>query len=784
MKSNSLIGKIIQNPVIQTLIIFVSGGWIMLEITEYFIENFGLIEGARNVLLAILAAVLPVALFLSWYLSRKQKGGEGNEDQQPVEKGLKVRESRFKKILFSLRRPHILFPSLLIVTALVITVIFRFQHQSKMQFDIDNSIPSLTIEFEQLMNESNGEENWNIYRKAVELRKRIEGNPALDKVWYGLTVPFTINSNPPGAKIYTKPYSKPDTSWYFIGITPLTGFPFPRGLSRVKIEKDDFMPQFDVIFKHLVWDIPQDTIQYQLFKRDDAPEGMVHIPGIAGKHIVIQGYSGSSVSFNSFWMDRYEVCNEEYKKFVDAGGYNDSIYWAFPFVSGRDTFTFEEARKRFVDETGWIGPANWELGDFPLESGSLPVTGISWYEAMAYSEFVNKSLPTIFHWSYVSEADGASEMVKFSNFNSKGPVEKASYNSMTRFGTFDLPGNVSEWTYNSIGNDRYILGGNYKEPSYLFNMPIQTSPMLRSDLVGFRCIKYMDEAPRSHLLRNIDQQKRDYSNLQPVSDEIFNVYKELNEFDPTELNPVRVSKTNASNWIQEIISVDVPYGGVPLKIFVFLPLKVEPPYQTVIYFPGIDAHNSNSLTDLELDRRIDFLLKSGRAVVWPVYYSSFGRGKTRITDLNAWKQSYKNIIADVGISIDYLQTRKDIDVERIAFYGISWGGAIAPYVLASEERIKLGMLALFGVSSLEKYRFKEFDQIDYVPRVKIPMLLLGGQYDWDYTMEQQQAFYDFLGTPRSEVRWKLYETTHWIPRGELINESLNWLDKYFGPVNR
>ncbi len=219
-----------------------------------------------------------------------------------------------------------------------------------------------------------------------------------------------------------------------------------------------------------------------------------------------------------------------------------------------------------------------------------------------------------------------------------------------------------------------------------------------------------------------------------------------------------------------------------MKIFIFLPLKFKPPYQAVIYFPGIGAHYSNSLTSLMIDHRNDFILKSGRAVVWPVYYSSFGRGKIGITNLNAWKQTYKNIIADVRISIDYLQSRTDIDSERIAFYGRSWGGAIAPYVLASDPRIKLGILALFGVSSLDKYRFKEFDQIDYIPRVKIPMLLLGGQYDYDYTMEQQQAFYDFLGTPRSEIKRKLYETTHWIPRDDLINESSDWLDKYFGQV--
>ena len=86
--------------------------------------------------------------------------------------------------------------------------------------------------------------------------------------------------------------------------------------------------------------------------------------------------------------------------------------------------------------------------------------------------------------------------------------------------------------------------------------------------------------------------------------------------------------------------------------------------------------------------------------------------------------------------------------------------------------------------SKKQYRFKEFDQIDYIPHVKIPMLLLGGHYDPSLTMEKQQAFYDFLGTPKNDTKWMVYETTHWIPRKDLINESLGWLDKYFGPVNK
>ncbi len=81
------IKSLISNPLVQTFLIYVSGGWIVLEMTDYFIGNYGLNETIRDVLLIILLAGLPVALFLSWYLSR-DKAEE--EDELPAIPGKKA----------------------------------------------------------------------------------------------------------------------------------------------------------------------------------------------------------------------------------------------------------------------------------------------------------------------------------------------------------------------------------------------------------------------------------------------------------------------------------------------------------------------------------------------------------------------------------------------------------------------------------------------------------------------------------------------------------------------
>jgi hypothetical protein len=42
--------------------------------------------------------------------------------------------------------------------------------------------------------------------------------------------------------------------------------------------------------------------------------------------------------------------------------------------------------------------------------------------------------------------------------------------------------------------------------------------------------------------------------------------------------------------------------------------------------------------------------------------------------------------------------------------------------------------------------------------------------------------YELLGTPKEHKRLVVKEGAHDFPRTELARESLEWLDKYLGPV--
>jgi dipeptidyl aminopeptidase/acylaminoacyl peptidase len=135
---------------------------------------------------------------------------------------------------------------------------------------------------------------------------------------------------------------------------------------------------------------------------------------------------------------------------------------------------------------------------------------------------------------------------------------------------------------------------------------------------------------------------------------------------------------------------------------------------------------------------------------------------------------------DVGRTLDYLATRGDIDMGKIAFYGRSFGGSVPLPLLALEPRFRLAILHSAGFS----YRTlpAEVDPVNYVSRVRIPTLLLTGRHDYVLPFEtSQRPLFELLGTPGASKRHVVFDAGHDpLPRNQVVVEILAWLDRYFG----
>jgi eukaryotic-like serine/threonine-protein kinase len=132
-------------------------------------------------------------------------------------------------------------------------------------------------------------------------------------------------------------------------------------------------------------------------------------------------------------------------------------------------------------------------------------------------------------------------------------------------------------------------------------------------------------------------------------------------------------------------------------------------------------------------------------------------------------------------ALDYAETRPDLDHEKVAYYGYSWGAVMGGLIPAIEPRIKANIIALGGLDFQRP--LPEVDIVNFLPRVKQPTLMLNGKYDFFFPeLSTQELFYRLLGTKKEQKKHLIYESGHNIPRNELIKETLNWLDQQFGTV--
>ena len=107
---------------------------------------------------------------------------------------------------------------------------------------------------------------------------------------------------------------------------------------------------------------------------------------------------------------------------------------------------------------------------------------------------------------------------------------------------------------------------------------------------------------------------------------------------------------------------------------------------------------------------------------------------------------------------------------------------MAAILPALDPRLKA--LVLNGPGFYMQQMFPEADAFNFAPRVKTPVLMLNGRYDFIYPPDSsQEPFSRLLGTPKANKRRVVFDCSHEVPRAEMIKESLTWLDRYLGPVH-
>jgi formylglycine-generating enzyme required for sulfatase activity len=235
---------------------------------------------------------------------------------------------------------------------------------------------------------------------------------------------------------------------------------------------------------------------------DTTPPGMVWIPG--GQFTMGTDDGGNSwpaerpahqVKVNGFWMDKTEVTNADFAKFVKATNYittaettptlEDIMSQVPPgtppppkeaLVPGALVFTPPDHPVELNDESQWwmwVPQADWKHPEGPGTNidgkDKYPVAMVSWLDAQAYAKWAGKRLPTEAEWERAARGGLEKNTFAWGNeFEPSGkimaniwqgefPHHNTAEDTFPRsapvasfppngYGLYDTAGNVWEWT--------------------------------------------------------------------------------------------------------------------------------------------------------------------------------------------------------------------------------------------------------------------------------------------------------------------------------------------------
>ena len=332
------------------------------------------------------------------------------------------------------------------------------------------------------------------------------------------------------------------------------------------------------------------------------------------------------------------------------------------------------------------------------------------------------------------------------------------------------------------------MGGAYDDPPYTFYSLARFSPFDRSPKNGIRLAHYPETAPEATLadVERVVWEQR----TEPLAPEVVRAETAQYVVGDVPLEPVlEYEEARDVGHLRKISLLSGRPGGERFWLYIWTPHNQSGPFDVVVYQGGFGGFASRYPLEQDMpwieNEVFDLLLKSGRAVAWPVLLGSYDRydglqaetpGSQRHQELVV--ERGRQWVREMHYVIDYLEQYNDEFTGNAAYLGLSYGAIWNWWHLMHEPRFQASIQLVGGVSWIPGLKLQ---QIDYLQFIETPVLFLNGRFDSVVDPELARLAYDHLATPEENKRMVMYDAGHWpLPRNQMTREIVNFLDIHLG----